>query len=65
MIFDPFIAMIFDPAVAMIFDPAVINKFDHAIIKDSRPSASRFFDPCGAEDFIECPTHFDPSEPTL
>jgi hypothetical protein len=49
----------------MIFDPAVINKFDHAIIKDIRPSASRFFDPCGAEDFIECPTHLDPSEPTL
>jgi hypothetical protein len=48
----------------MIFDPAVINKFDHAIIKDIRPSALRFFDPCRAEDFVECPTQFDPSEPT-
>jgi hypothetical protein len=43
--------MIFDLAVVMIFDPAGNNKFDHAIIQDIRPSASRFFDPCGAEDF--------------
>jgi hypothetical protein len=43
--------MIFDLAVVMIFDPAGDNKFDHAIIQDIRPSASRFFDPCGAEDF--------------
>jgi hypothetical protein len=36
----------------MIFDPAVDNKFDHGVSKDIRPSASRFFDPCGAEDFV-------------
>jgi hypothetical protein len=49
----------------MIFNPAIINKFNHAIIKDIRPSTSRFFNPCRAEDFIECPAHFDPSEPTI
>jgi hypothetical protein len=56
MIFDPFVAMIFDAAVAMIFDHAVINKFDLRV---------KILRPCGAEDFVECPTHFDPSEPTL
>jgi hypothetical protein len=57
--FDPAVAMIFDPAVAMIFDPASNNKLDH---QRHSTSMSRFFDPCGAEDFAR---FFDPSEQTL
>jgi hypothetical protein len=51
MIFDPAVIMIFDPIIIMTFDPAGNNKFDHAITQDIRPSTSRFFNPCGAEDF--------------
>jgi hypothetical protein len=41
------------PLCFMIFDHAGNNKFDHAIIQDIRPSASRSFDPCRAEDFAQ------------
>jgi hypothetical protein len=51
MIFDLAVVVIFVLAVVMIFDLAGDNKFDHAIIQDIRPSASRFFNPCGAKDF--------------
>jgi hypothetical protein len=61
MIFDPFVATIFDPAVAMIFDHTGINKFDPAVIKDIRPPRQDSLT-LRSRDFVECPTHFDPSE---